>query len=38
MKCFIDSSKDCRPLLSKFIRVNVDFCKLRGLRVMLLDS
>lgn len=31
MKCFIDSLKDCRPLLSKFIRVNVVFCKTEGL-------
>ena len=28
VKCFIDSLKDCRPLSSKFIRINsVAFCK-----------
>jgi len=31
VKCFIDSLKDYRPLLSKFIRVNVVFCKTEGL-------
>ena len=32
VKCFIDFFKDCRPLLSKFFRVNdVAFCKTEGL-------